>query len=75
MPKIIIADLPVDVTFSKAEMKALFGGGGQSMITVAGFDKMHRLTRGTESRTWSSRDKSNIFYSDVNTGALKLCSD
>ena len=29
-----------------------FRSGGQSTLTVGGYDRMHRLTRGTASRTW-----------------------
>ncbi len=42
-----------------------FGGGQETIFEVSGFDRSHRLTRGTRSRTWGDGLESNIKYADV----------
>ena len=65
MPKIKINDLPKNAMISEKAMKQIFGGSlmtmpvfrpsstlpddGRNRITIRGYDKMHRLTRGTSS--------------------------
>lgn len=42
-----------------------FGGGQQTVFEISGFDRSHRLTRGTRSRTWGDGLESSVKYSDV----------
>jgi hypothetical protein len=42
-----------------------FRAGGQSTLTVGGFDRSHRLTRGTQSRTWGDGYQPQDLYPSV----------
>jgi phage protein D len=44
---------------------ASFGAESTSSLEIAGFDHLHRLTRGTISRTWGDGLNSDVNYSDV----------
>ncbi len=80
MPKIKIRDLPENASISQEMMKQVFGGSlmnmshfippsfksGESSITIRGFDLMHRLTRATESKSWSPSGGSNMTFINPN---------
>ena len=44
---------------------AVFGGGQEATFEVSGFDRSHRLTRGSRSRTWGDGIEPQVRYSDV----------
>ena len=44
---------------------ASFGAEASSSLEIAGFDHLHRLTRGTISRTWGDGLNADVNYSDV----------
>ena len=67
-------EVEIKVGYGKAEpifkgevsyITATFGAGQEATMEVSGFDRSHRLTRGSRSRTWGDGMESQVRYADV----------
>ncbi|MBL6975021.1 MAG: phage late control D family protein [Deltaproteobacteria bacterium] len=66
--EILMGPMGQEATVLKGEIHYLephFRHGGKSTVTVGGFDRSHRLTRGTRSRTWGDGIQAQDLYPSV----------
>lgn len=76
--EILMGPTGQEATVIKGEIHYLephFRHGGKSTVTVGGFDRSHRLTRGTRSRTWGDGVRAQDLYPSVVRDVISKAED
>ncbi|NOZ02045.1 MAG: phage late control D family protein, partial [Deltaproteobacteria bacterium] len=76
--EILMGPMGQEVTVMKGEIHYLeprFRHGGKSTVTVGGYDRSHRLTRGTRSRTWGDGIQAQDLYPSVVRDVISKAQD